>query len=330
MASQPLFKTGKPGAIVFYRQQDTEKAKPYTSCRIVALMMQLEFAGITFPDPTRFLETFRKGTGVAEVGSDGKTQGTSAGDIVDTAGVMMPWVPVVFGGWSEEALWEALRRGDLTITVAVSYPVLPASLRKFSPSFKGRHAIVLNGARESKGVRQYRWVDCLGPKGWAGKWVTKGTVVNALKASGTMVSGLIYGTTIAEGAGVSTFVRPSRIGPFVVRVPKGIDAWVEGPATGTLVRAKPVTKAQTCEVMVALQVTNYPQRAPSGGMIVIPTGSDGGKYVRQSAVTLTTKPGDPDCDARIAQATAPLQAELDDRASAMTSAIAELTRSLGS
>lgn len=321
-----LVKPGTPGRYRFIRQQDTEKSKPYTSCRIVALMMQLVYAGLEFTDDRKFLETFRKATGVAEVAANGKTQGTTAADVLHAASLMIPWVPIEFGPWREDVFLDSLR-SSMTASVAVSYGALPASMRTYSPNFRGKHQIMLKRSRYHNKREQVLWVDCLGPKGHGGKWVDWSSARKWLKDSGTIpASGRVYATTIDKGAALSTFMRVVGVfgPPAAVRVPKGTETFTEDTSRGRLVKGKPTTSTHTSHTEAVVRVTNYPSTSPSGPFVKLVDGPYKGVYVRQTAVTITPPPAPGDCTPSIDAATQPLKEEIASQDRAIEAAIAAL------
>lgn len=324
-----LVEPGSAGRYRFIRQQDTERARPYTSCRIAALMMQLLDAGIEFPDDTRFLEGFRKATGVAEVTASGESQGTTAADVLYAAEALLPWITISFGPWEPVDLLEWIRDGHGTASVVAKYSSQPARLRVYSPRFTGTHQFVIRKARIRGGTWEVLWVDCLGPKGHNGTWVKWSTVRKAIFDGGAIskVTNRVFATTIEKGAGLSTFMRFDRgyEPPATVTIPKGTEVFEESPRHGKLVRIKNTSQASVAKTRSVVKVSNYPASAPSGPMVLIEGGGLDGKYVRKSAVAITEAPVPGDCQAAVDAAVMPLNKEIKEQEAAIAAALELLT-----
>lgn len=313
---------GREGKRRFVRQQDAERAKPYTSCRIVVGEMQCIFAGLEFPDDTWFVETVRKATGVPEVTPAGKTQGTSAADFILGMSKVLPWVRVDFRAIPWDDLHAALSAGEYTAGVAVEYYdglrktwILPASLRRSSPSFRGRHQILLNGGRVHRGRKQLRWVNCLDPRGSQGKWLDLSIIKEYFVRSGSATVRVVYATTIGRSAGMKDAIMLDRVypAPAAVSIPKGTALFRFDAASNELVKDKPAASAISASGDCTVKARKLPAGAPTGTFVRLTSpAAHAGKYARTSQVSIVPAPPG-ECAAVVEAAVAPLQADIRER-----------------
>lgn len=313
-------KRGREWAFRFVRQQDAERSKPYTSCRIVVAEMQLILAGLEFDDDTWFVETVRKATGVAEVTADGQSQGTSAADLIYGLGKVLPWVEVDFVNIPWSVLFDTLRNHEASYSIAIAYAtprgawILPPELRRSSPTFRGKHQFLLRDARVHEGRKQVRWVNCLDPRGTTGQWLDLDDVRGYAVKSKAGTAGVAYVTVVGRSAGMRDAILLEQVYavPATVKVPKGSEVFVFDPTRNTLIREKTTQQASTAKGDCTVRARKIPAGSPSGVFVRITSGGLSGKYVRLSAVNVD--PGDPsECGPLIEAATAPLKAEIAER-----------------
>jgi hypothetical protein len=320
-----LVTAGTPGKHVIVLQRAVEEY-PLTNCRLVDATRQLVFGGVAVPDRRRLIRVWREATGVPEVAGDGSTQGTTAADLLRGASAILPWVPFAYGPWDDDALLSAIERGFLTFTAGVSYPALPKDLRRFSPSFRGKHAAGVAKARQLPTGWDVWWVDGLRTDGAEGEWVRWSTIKRALDAAGMVTRSGTWGLTLERGAAMSTSVISESVysPPATVTIPKGTTTWSQSKRTLRLAAEKPTQAAQTVSTTTVVAVLSKPDipGVPDTKMVRIESGPRAGQFVKLRDVKLVPAPAPGDCqpliDAAVQAATAPLVERLAEWETART------------
>jgi hypothetical protein len=329
-ASEQLIEVGNPGRIVQICEKVVE-APPLTNCRVIALMGMLVYGGLSILDRAKLLLAIRKATGVPEVDARGRAQGTTARDVLRAAAAELPWVPVGWALWADGDLLAALGGDQLQCSVSVWYGLLPTHLRRHSPTFtsggpgvKDRHdghEIRLAGAKRVAKGWQVLWIDSLAPADYTGEWVMWSDVRPAVWGNSSQV----IATWIERGAALSTSViQVAGYAPVATAtIPRGTQVFAYDAAAITLAGAGRTTADGTASVDGSFAVRQKPQRPPSGGFYHLVDGPHAGQYVRTSDVKLAVNPPT-DCSGQVAAATAPLQAEIDERNTAIAAALTAL------
>lgn len=309
-----LVEAGIPGKRVIVHQRSVE-SPPYTNCRLVDGTRQLIFGGVSVPDRRRLIRVWRDATGVPEVGPDGP-QGTTAADLMRGAATVLPWVPFRYGPWSDDDLLAAIAGGRLTFTAGVLYPALPDHLRRWSPSFTGKHAAGVVDVREVGAARRQEvwWVDGLRTDSAEGEWVPWSTIRRAIEAAGMTTASGVWGMTLEKGAAMSTTIIVDRTfpTPAAVSIPSGTKRWKHSPRTLRLEPLKATTRAHEALTYALVDVRSKPDipGVPDARMLRIETGSMVGQYVKVRDVKVKESPAPGDCqpliDAAVNAATAPL------------------------
>lgn len=311
---------GTEGRRRYIRQQAVE-SPPYTNCRVVVAAMQLTFAGLSISDVRKFVSAVRHATGVPEVSDSGRSQGTSAADLILGLSKVVPWVDVEFRAMGWDDLFDSLRAGDLTASVSVGYAdakgrwILPARLRASSPSFKGRHQFWLADARVHGGARQVLWVNCLDRVAAMGQWLSLDSVREYAVRSGSGTSSVAYVTTIGRSDGMKDSLITDRVFPVpaTVEIPAGADVFEYDPTRNDLVRAKKTTKKVIAKADCTERARKVPPGPPSGPMVrLVSPASMAGQRVRATQVVIKEAPAS-DCAAQVEAAVAPLRQDVAER-----------------
>lgn len=195
----------------FVSQRNLEPP-PRANCRIIAWMTQCIPGGVRFHTRKKYMNRVRKATGIP-VGT-----GTKAEHLFRAVSFLHPklgWDRYImpdhsltgYCRWTDARMMKALASHRVTFSVAVDMTKMPKHLRRFLPTFVGKHQIPIMDARVRNGVQQVMISEVMGKKEdgkpYRGEWVKWSTIRTAMgDAAGT---DRVWVTALKVGAFIDMF-----------------------------------------------------------------------------------------------------------------------------